>query len=205
MRALTCLLAGLAMLAVSSVVSAEVARVSITARTPVAGGQAFGAVGAYESLTGTIEFALDPRDPHNQLVTDLSLAPKAADGRVHFGADLIVLQPTDTTKGNGVLLFEVVNRGRIGVLEKFNSAPRADTSPAADVGNGYLMRQGYTLVFVGWEFDLPPGTIRLEAPAIDGLRQAITVPFILDRPSPVDPEGRPSDRVGTPRHRPQQG
>ena len=104
---------------------------------------------------------------------------------MHLTADLVVLQPTDPAKGNGVLLMEVVNRGRIGVLEKFNGAPRPDGQQAiTDVGNGYLMRQGYTLVFVGWEFDLPPGTIRLDAPVLDGLRQSITVPFILDRASP---------------------
>ena len=44
---------------------AEVTKVTIADRTVVAGGQAFGQVGPYEKLTGTIEFALDPADRHN--------------------------------------------------------------------------------------------------------------------------------------------
>ena len=45
--------------------SAEVTKVTVTSRTSVAGGQAFGATGPYERLVGRIEFALDPGDPHN--------------------------------------------------------------------------------------------------------------------------------------------
>jgi alpha/beta hydrolase family protein len=159
----------------------EVANVTIVNRVTVADGQTFGATGSYEKLTGTIEFALDPKEPHNVRVTDLDRAPRAADGRVHFTSDLVVLRPSDPTKGNGVLLFEVVNRGNILLLNKFNSA-RSSRNPSApaDFGNGYLMREGYTLVFVGWEFDLPAGAIRLQAPAINGLVEPITVPFIRD-------------------------
>jgi hypothetical protein len=93
----------------------------------------------------------------------------------------MVIKPVDPVKGNGVLLFEVVNRGNILLLNKFNSAAssRNPTTPD-EFGNGYLMREGYTLVFVGWEFDLAPGRLRVEAPKIDGLIEAITVPFILD-------------------------
>src|SRR5882762_318191 len=90
----------------SSLASAEVARVTVANRATVANGQAFGATGPYEKLTGTIEFALDPKDPHNARITDLDRAGRAGDGRVHFTSDLIVLRPADPAKGNGVLLFE---------------------------------------------------------------------------------------------------
>ena len=184
----------------SAPVFAEVTRVTIASRSAVANGQPFGATGSYEKLTGTIEFALDPRNPQNARVVDLDRADRAGDGRVHFTADLVVLRPVDPGRGNGVLLFEVVNRGRIGLLTRFNSAPGAiDPVNPADFGNGYLMREGYTLVMVGWEFDIPPGTIRLEAPQLDGLLEPIHVSFVLDRKadeaslddapmySPVDP------------------
>lgn len=159
----------------------EVTKVNITNRVTVANGQAFGKTGRYEKLTGTIEFAVDPKERHNARITDIDRATPATDRRVHFTSDLIVIKPVDPATGNGVLLFEVVNRGNMLLLNKFNSAAssRNPTTPE-EFGNGYLMREGYTLVFVGWEFDLPPGILRVEAPKIDGLIEAITVPFILD-------------------------
>ena len=170
------------MLVCSTPVFAEVTRVTIASRSAVADGQPFGATGSYEKLTGTIEFALDPRNPQNTRIVDLDLADRAGDGRVHFTADLVVLRPADPARGNGVLLFEVVNRGRIGLLTRFNSAlSTIDPVTRADFGNGYLMREGYTLVMVGWEFDIPPGTIRLEAPSVDTLVEPIHVSFVLDR------------------------
>ena len=84
--------------------TAEVSKVTIASRTPVADGQSFGSTGPYEKLTGTIEFSLDPKDRHNAKIADLSHAPRAADGLVHFSADLYVLQPTNAARGNGVLL-----------------------------------------------------------------------------------------------------
>ena len=129
---------------------------TIANRTVVAGGQAFGQVGPYEKLTGTIEFALDPADQHNARIVDLEHAARAADGRVHFSADLYVLQPVDAQKGNGALLFEIANRGRKGLLGRFNRGAGASQDPmaAADFGDGFLMKEGYTLVWVGWQFDV---------------------------------------------------
>src|SRR5262245_53503958 len=95
---------------------AEVTKVTIAARAKVADGQTFGSTGAYEKLAGTIEFALDPSDPHNKTVVDLEHATKGPDGKVHFSADLFVLQPVDPSRGNGVLLFEISNRGNKGML-----------------------------------------------------------------------------------------
>ncbi len=172
----------LCMLWCSAPVFAEVTKVTIASRSTVANGQPFGTTGPYEKLTGSIEFALDPGNPQNTRIVDLDRADRAQDGRVHFTADLVVLRPADPAKGNGVLLFEVVNRGRIGLLSRFNSAPgTVDPAAPADFGNGYLMREGYTLVMVGWEFDIPSGTIRLEAPRVDAIVDSLRVNFILDR------------------------
>src|SRR5476649_574746 len=93
----------LCLLLAPSIAFGEVAKVTVASRVTVAGGQTFGATGTYEKLTGTIEFALDPKEPHNVRVTDLGLAKPAADGRVHFTSDMMVLRPTDPAKGNGVL------------------------------------------------------------------------------------------------------
>jgi len=75
----------------------------------------------------------------------------------------------------------VVNRGRMGVLGRFNGAPGSDSPmTAADFGNGYLMREGYTVVIVGWQFDLRSPLLRVEAPTIDALIEPISVRLILD-------------------------
>src|SRR5687767_15288543 len=132
-------------------VFAEVTKVTIATRETVANGQDFGSTGAYEKLAGTIEFALDPSDRHNKAIVDLEHAAKGPDGKVHFTADLFVLQPADPARGNGVLLFEISNRGSKGMLGRFNRAQNnGDPTTAAHMGDGFLMREGYTLVGVGW-------------------------------------------------------
>jgi hypothetical protein len=180
--------------------SAEVTSVTVTSRTTVAGGQSFGATGAYERLVGRIEFALDPDDPHNAMIVDLNHAARDSDGRVRFSSDLHVLRPADPARGNGVLLFEVANRGRRSLLGRFNrAAPRTDPTSDDDVGDGLLMRDGYTLVWIGWEFDVPAPLLRIDAPPTrlpagsdDRLdveimhHQRVSEVFLVD-----DPAGRP--------------
>src|SRR4029450_13625847 len=91
-------------------IRAEVTKVTISNRVVVAGGHAVGQVGPYKKITGTIEFALDPADKHNSRIVDLEHATRGADDRVHFSADLYVLRPAETQKGNGAMLFEIANR-----------------------------------------------------------------------------------------------
>ena len=140
--------------------SAEVTSVTITSRTLLAGGQSFGATGSYERLVGRIEFALDPADPHNVGIVDLNHARRDADGRVRFSSDLNVVRPTEPTRGNGVLLFHISNRGVMDLMGAFNRGNASD----GGIGDGLLMRDGYTMVFVGWEFDVPAPRLRLEPP-----------------------------------------
>jgi len=168
-------------LAIAADTRAEVTKVTIANRTVVAGGQAFGQVGPYEKLTGTIEFALDPADKHNSRVVDLEHAARAADGRVHFSADLYVLRPVEAQKGNGALLFEIANRGRKGLLGRFNRAASVSQDPmaAADFGDGFLMKDGYTLVWVGWQFDVQSPLVRIAAPAAD-VQGRVRYSFIVD-------------------------
>jgi hypothetical protein len=151
--------------AVVDTASAEVTGVTITSRRTVAGGHTFGNTGAYEKLTGRISFALDPRLAQNRAIADLELAPRTSDGKVHFSSDLFILRPVDLARGNGVLLFELANRGNKLLLTSFNRAePSQDPEALAHFGDGLLMREGYTLVWVGWQFDVPSDRVRLEAP-----------------------------------------
>jgi hypothetical protein len=160
---------------------AEVTKVTIASRTTVAGGQAFGSTGPYDKLTGTIEFAVDPADPRNATIVDLAHAPKGADGRVHFSADLYVLQPSDPSRGNNTLLFEIANRGRKGILGRFNRAGASqDPTAAADFGDGFLMKDGYTVVWVGWQFDVDAPSLRVVAPEAK-VTGRVRVSFIPDQ------------------------
>jgi Alpha/beta hydrolase domain len=147
--------------------SGEVTGVTITSRVVVADGHAFGATGSYERLLGRIDFALDPAEPHNARIVDLEYAPRGADGRVHFSSDLYVLRPTDPTKGNGVLLFEAPNRGA-KVLGRFNLTVRgvADGLALADFGDALLLKDGYTLVAIGWELGLSAPRLGIDAPSV---------------------------------------
>jgi hypothetical protein len=160
---------------------AAVTGVTITARTVVGDGAAFGASGSYEYLVGTIAFAIDPADPANGAIVDLEHAPRGTDGLVHFTSDLRVLRPTDPAKGNGVLLFDIANRGLAeAVLALFNArAPRREIEDG-DVGDGLLMRDGYTVVSVGWEFDVPANRLRMQAPVANLPQDETVAPISVD-------------------------
>ena len=133
-------------------------RLSIERQVGFAEGFSFGDTGAYERLTGSAFFELDPGDPGNANVVDLPLAPRNANGAVEFRADLDILKPVDLARGNGCLLYDVNNRGNKTALRAFNDAP-PDNDPltAVAAGNGFLMRQGFTVVWSGWQGDLVAG------------------------------------------------
>ena len=142
-----------------SLAQARVVRVEITSRGDVQEGKPFGNTGPYEKIVGRVYFAVDPANPHNRQIVDLDKAPRNAQGEVEFSADLYLLRPKDMTKGNGSVLFEVSNRGGRGILSLVNGRD-------GEYGDGFLMRQGYTIAWVGWEFDLSSQgeRLRLSAP-----------------------------------------
>ena len=131
-------------------------------RAPFAGGHAFGTAGDYERIVGKVAFRIDPADPRNGEIVDLGQAPTDADGLVVYRADFCILRPADLSTGNRRLLFEFVNRGNKRLLQFFNDAPPGNMPDSIeDAGNGFLFRQGYSLVWLGWQGDLWPGNDRL--------------------------------------------
>ena len=148
---------------------AEVTRIEIASRGDVLGGRPFGAAGAYEKIVGKAFFALDPSLPANRSIVDIDKAPRDSAGQVAFSADLYALVPKEVARGNGVALFDVANRGRKNMLRYFNLAPPvADPTTEAEFGDGFLLRRGYTLIWVGWQFDVPKGRglVGLDAPPV---------------------------------------
>src|ERR1035438_6578447 len=78
---------------------ARVTRVVIEQREPPAyKGQAFGKAGQYEILSGRFYGELDPRDPHNAIITDIQLAPRNARGMVEYSATFAILNPVDRSE-----------------------------------------------------------------------------------------------------------
>ena len=137
----------------------------------------------YKMIDAVANYTVDPKDPQNSVIVDLDLAPRDAQGLVHFRGDVRVFRPVDQSRGNGRVLVDVVNRGNSVALGAMNRAKRGDEPGAPDLGDGFLMRHGYTLVQIGWQYDVPPGKgQRLEVPearAADGkpLTGRITVSF----------------------------
>ena len=154
---------------------AEVTRLRIERREVVLNGKAWGAAGAYEKLIGKVDFALDPRLPQNQGIVDLALAPRNAQGLVEFSADFFLLKPVDPNRGNGRLFYEAGNRGTKRILQTFQSASNSsDPVTEADFGNGALMNQGFTMLWMGWQWDVPAGRMRMEIPVASNNGQPIT-------------------------------
>ena len=122
----------------------------------------------YEWVTGTARFAVDPTAPGNDRIVDLALAPRDTDGTVAFDADVRLLRPV--SGGNRKLLFSVANRGMLLGLPFSVNAPMA-FSPLAvpHPGDGFLLQQGWTVAWCGWQFDVPAasGRIGLRAPLAD--------------------------------------
>jgi hypothetical protein len=162
-------------------------QVDLEKREPFAAGMSFDDVGPYECLSGWIRFAIDPEAPAYGDVVDLKHAPRQASGRVAYGSEFFILKPVDLARSNRRLLYDVINRGNKRALQFFNSAPHSNTPGSAEhAGNGFLMRQGYTLVCSAWQGDLLPGDGRMTmqlpvATTADGdLTGLVRAEFIAD-------------------------
>src|SRR2546423_12115254 len=185
----------LPLLLVPALVSAEVSRVEITARRDVAGGRSFGSTGPYEQIVGKRYFTIDPANKRNRVIADLDKASKNAAGKIELSADLAILKPRDSSKGNGIALFDIVNRGRGVALAKFATPVAVNGAAAPDeYGDGFLLDRGYTIVQVGWEFDARrEGAIRADMPLAIGVTGLARATFI---PTSNSPEATVGDLVG---------
>jgi hypothetical protein len=145
---------------------ARVVSLEIVTRADVAGGKPFGDVGPYEKVVGKVHFAVSPQARQNRRVVDLDKAPRDGNGDVEFSADLFLLKPKDMARSNGAVLLEISNRGGKSIFSIVNGG-RAGTDPSeeADFGDGFLMRRGYVVAWLGWQFDVHgENGVRLYAP-----------------------------------------
>jgi hypothetical protein len=170
---------------------ARVTRVEIATRTDVLNGKTFGDAGAYERITGRIYFSLPVANPHNQRIVDLANAVNLKNGEVEFSADFIAVRPKDAHKGNGSMLLENPNRGNGRLISLVDGG---DWDLAKDAGDAWLLRNGFTIVTLGWQWDAPGAdALRLYAPiakqngkTITGLLRGDLMP---SKPMPEIPLG----------------
>ncbi|HXV62336.1 MAG TPA: alpha/beta hydrolase domain-containing protein [Vicinamibacteria bacterium] len=143
-------------LCLSIAASAEVVRFDVSSRTDLLGGKAFGLAGGYEKMQGTVYLEVDPSLAPNLIITDIDKAPVGDNGRVAFSADFYFIKPKHLERGNGAVLLEVGNRGGKGLLSFFNRAEGSlDPEEASELGDGFLMEEGFALLWVGWQWDTP--------------------------------------------------
>ena len=143
----------------------------------LADGATFGAVGAYERVIGVAKGEVDPARPGNKGIALIDKAPRNAAGKVEYSTDIFILRPKDPDRGNGHILYEVNNRGRKMLFGNIADGPQGVNDPktVADLGNGFPLRRGYTIVWSGWDPGAPRANMGL----------ALTAPVATDNGKPI--------------------
>ena len=132
-------------------------------------GALFGSVGTYTYTLAEATAKVGATDVCAPTIVDIKNAADA-NGIVNYKFDVVILAPTDAAKGNGSLLYIVNNRTSTSAFEALNDgssndlftnvAPVIPTTATGVVtgtgaGSAYLMKQGMTVVFSGWQGDRP--------------------------------------------------
>ena len=145
-----------------SLVEARVVRVEITSRKDVLGGQSFGNAGAYERMTGRVYFSVAVANKHNHGIVDIENAVNLKRGEVEFWSNFVIIRPKNAARGNGTMLLEVPNRGRARILPLVDGG---SWDLSNDAGDGWLLRNGYTIAALGWQWDVAgDDALRMYAP-----------------------------------------
>jgi hypothetical protein len=169
---------------------AALERVEVIERVPFAPGVSFGEFGAYEKIRGVAHYALDPKAAANARIADLEYAPRDKRGRVTFSSEFVLLRPVSAPAGT--LLYDVNNRGGIAIMGQVNGKSPVNNDPttAADAGDGFLMRHGFTLLFSAWTWDVAPQApgmrpLVFHPPVAKGLRGFVANEFTVSAAAPV--------------------
>ncbi|HEY4250841.1 MAG TPA: alpha/beta hydrolase domain-containing protein [Roseomonas sp.] len=171
---------------------ARITSIEILQTRLFAAGQDFGA-GPYQVIRALAHGELDPADPHNAVIADIAIAPRNAQGRVEYATEVEILRPADPARASGRLVHEVTNRGRKLMLSYLQDATASQASmngldgPAA-VGNALALRLGHTLVWNGWDPDVPRtgGNLTITMPVIEGVTAEIRDEFVFGVRLPAD-------------------
>jgi Alpha/beta hydrolase domain len=136
-----------------------IVEIKVDAVEPFAEGRGFGEAGSYLRIKGVAKGEVDPAAPENKVIVDLDKAPRNARGKVEYETDFFILRPAEPQRASGVLVYDVTNRGRKVILGRLDEARgNADTNDpksVQDVGLGFTLRRGYSLVWSGWDSGAP--------------------------------------------------
>ena len=136
--------AALAGLVLPSWAGAELTRLDIASKEPYGTFRA----GEYVIWQGRVRGDLSPQEP----IPGLDRAARNARGRVEYSARVVLVIPAEPSRGNGTLLVDVPNRGRVYAQALYNS-PRAEpfVSGTLEHGTGFLQDHGFSVAEVFWE------------------------------------------------------
>jgi hypothetical protein len=149
-------LAALAAL-VPGTLAAEVVRIDVRVRDDA---------GTHERVIGRVHFAIDPKAAANRAIADVDVAPTNGAGHVEFSSEFLIFLPKEVKAARGTVFLEVVNRGRDQSLGLLSDARQRSLRPEAwDLGDRFLLQQGFTVAFLAWQFDVEPDQgLTFEAP-----------------------------------------
>jgi hypothetical protein len=161
-------------------------------------GASFGNVGTYTYTLAQATARVSPKDDCAATIVDLPNTVPDAAGNVRYTFDVVLLAPTDAARGNGTLLYEVSNRTNALLVPSLNEGsvndiysnvrPQVVTTATGHVagvgaGNGFLMNQGASIVWAGWQGDRPQ-TLTGPAAAISATQRwyapGMTLPIAVD-------------------------
>ena len=169
---------------------AKITNVVIEKREVFANGHEFPITGAYEKLVGKAYGEIDPRNPFNKVIVNLDKAQRNPNGNIEYSVDIFVLKPLDMRRGNDTIFYDVLNRGNKAMRFNVGATRSNELSTLEHAGDGFLMRQGYTLVWSGWQGDILPGNQRMitdfpVAKNQDGspIRRWIRTEFVFQKPT----------------------
>lgn len=168
-----------------------IVEIRVDAVEPFAEGRSFGDAGAYLRIRGVACGELDPAAPENSVIADLGKAPRNMRGMVEYETDFFILRPDEPRPAGGILVYDVTNRGRKVILGRLDEAGAdADTNDpkrAQDVGLGFTLGRGYSLVWSGWDAGAPRANSGMTA----------RLPPILEDGAPMVRRIRDEFHIGT--------
>jgi hypothetical protein len=135
--------------------------------------------GRYEWVVATATYAADTKDAGTARIADLELVPKDPGGKVGFRGDVVMLRPIEG--GNGRALVSVPNRGVTHLPFTIGALP-GGTAAQMSAGDGYLLNQGWTIAFPGWQWDVPTGLVGFSAPVLEVEPGWLRADFRIDAP-----------------------
>ncbi len=114
-----------------------------------------GGTTAYRVIKAIAHGELNPGATINANIVNLDKAPKDKNGNVAYATDVVILTPANAKQGKRAVVYEVANRGTKLGKWTFIGGGKLAKGKAPDGQFLSLLKQGYTIVWSGWQGDLP--------------------------------------------------